>query len=194
MGKLQVGRFERLGARTYSIKGPGALVDLDETVLGVLQLERQAGMESHFIQGWETFGVFRGLGTGGAGVYNWMCLANPIGSGRICVFDSYQREVATRMDVFITRGIPPGFGVAAVGDPLDSRMSTARQPACTFQNFVTNIGSFGTAVSVSASTEPQRYQVVLAEDGTICFRTGAHNEGLELALRWAEREAQPFEK
>ena len=46
MGKLQTSRFERLGARTYSIKGPGALVDLDEPVLGVIQLERQGGMES----------------------------------------------------------------------------------------------------------------------------------------------------
>ena len=55
MGKLQTGRFERLGARTYSIKGPGAMVDLDETVLGVLLLERQGGMESHMIQAWDTF-------------------------------------------------------------------------------------------------------------------------------------------
>ena len=194
MGKLQTGRFERLSARTYSIKGPGALVDLDETVLGVIQLERQAGMEAHWIQGWETFGSFRGLGSGGASVYNWMLLANPPGSGRICVFDWYQRSDASRMEVFVTRGIPPGFVVTAIGDPLDTRIPTARQPACTFHDFQTNIGSFGTQVGVSANSDKQHFPVVLAEDGSIAFRTGAVNEGLELSVRWAEREAQPFEQ
>jgi len=193
VGKLQIGRFERLSARTYSIKGPGALVDLDETVLGVLQLERQAGMESHFIQGWETFGLYQGLGAS-VGNYNWMCLANPVGSNRLAVFDFFQRIDAQRLDVFITRGIPPGFAVAAVGDPLDTRIPNARQPACTFQTFQTNIVSFGTQIGSSADAGRQNMQLVLGEDGTICFRTGGSNEVLGLAISWAEREAQPFEQ
>jgi len=193
VGKLQIGRFERLSARTYGIKGPGALVDLDETVLGVVQLERQAGMEAHWIQGWETFGVWRNLPPVG-GQFQWLCLANPVGSGRLAVFDWYQRSVDTLMEVFMTIGIPPGFAVAATGEPLDTRIPSARQPACTFHNFATNIGSFGQQVSASSSAEMQHYQTVLAEDGTICFKTGNVNEDFFLSLRWAEREAQPFEQ
>ena len=194
MGKLQTGRFERLAARTYSIKGPGALVDLDETVLGVLLLERQAGMEAHWIQAWETFGVFSALGAPGAGLRRWYLLHNPTGSGRLAVFDWYQRSLALRTEIFVTRGIPPGFVAAGVGDPLDTRIPTSRQPACTFLAQATNIGSFGTQVGTSASTEKQRFTTVLGEDGSIGFRTHLTNEGFDLSLRWAERDSQPFER
>jgi len=194
VGKLQTGRFERLSARTYSIKGPGALVDLDETVLGVLQLERQAGMEAHYIQGWETFGLYNAVGAAGAGFYRYYLLHNPSGSGRLCVFDWYQRASASRMEVFITRGIPPGFAAAAVGDPLDTRMSTARQPACTFFVLGSLTVSFGTQVGVSSSVEKQLCTTVLGEDGSIVFRTHAANEAFDLSVRWAERDSAPFER
>jgi hypothetical protein len=194
VGKLQIGRFERLSARTYGIKGPGALVDLDETVLGVLQLERQAGMEAHFIQGWDTFGTHLVMGPGGAVNFNWVCLSNPVGSGRIAVFDWYQRRRPLNTAVFLTLGIPPGFNVADVGTPLDTRIPRARQPALSFRSFVTNISTFGTQVGISSSLEKQETPVVIAEDGTLCIRTGLVNEDFEISLRWAEREAQPFEQ
>ena len=194
MGKLQTGRFERLAARTYSIKGPGALVDLDESVLGVLQLERQGGMESHYMQGWETFGAYRELGALGPANYTYYSLSNPVGSGRIAVFDWYQRNDATRIEVFTTIGILPGSAVAAVGDPLDSRIPRARQPAIVFNYVGTAAASFGTQVAMSASTEKQHFPVVLAEDGTLVFRSSAKDESFTISLRWAEREAQPFEQ
>lgn len=194
MGKLQIGRFERLSARTYGIKGPGALVDLDETVLGVVQLERQAGMEAHWIQGWETFGAYRELGALGPANYTYYSLSNPVGSGRIAVFDWYQRNDATRIEVFTTIGILPGSAVAAVGDPLDSRIPRARQPAIVFNYVGTAAASFGTQVAMSASTEKQHFPVVLAEDGTLVFRSSAKDESFTISLRWAEREAQPFEQ
>jgi len=193
VGKLQTGRFERLSARTYSIKGPGALVDLDETVLGVLQLERQAGMEAHFIQGWETFGLVRGRGAS-VGNYIWYLLHNPIGSGRIAVFDLYQRNNASLVIVAMTRGIPPGFAVANIGEPLDSRIPTSRQPALTFHDFLTNIASFGSQVAISATTDQQHFPIVLGEDGSCAFRTSGVNEAFDLSLRWAERDAEPFEQ
>jgi len=193
VGKLQTGRFERLAARTYSIKGPGALVDLDETVLGVLQLERQGGMESHFIQGWETFGAWHHLGAS-VGNYSWYLLANPVGSGAIAVFDWYQRADAGLMHVFITRGIPAGFSLTAVAEGLDTRIPVARQPACDFYRFNSNITSFGAQVGVSADSGKQRFTTVLGEDGSIAFRSDGTNEALSLSLRWAERPTAPFER
>ena len=193
MGKLQTGRFERLSARTYSIKGPGALVDLDETVLGVLQLERQAGMESHWIQGWETFGIKRGVGAVAAN-FQWFLLHNPAGSERIAVMDWYQGYDPDFLVVFMTRGVPPGFALHGVGEPLDTRIPTSRQPALTFNAFTTNIGSFGTEVGVSRTAEQVRFPVVLGEDGSIAWRTGAANQELEMAVRWAERDSEPFER
>jgi len=194
VGKLQTGRFERLSARTYSIKGPGALVDLDETVLGVLQLERQAGMEAHWIQGWETFGVFSHWGAPGVGLRRWFLLSNPPGSNRLAVIDWYQRSSDLRMEVYMTRGIPPAFVADAVGDPLDTRIPNSRQPACNFFALSSNIASFGTQVSSSSSVEKQRFRTVLGEDGSIAFRTYLTNEEFALSLRWGERESQPFER
>ena len=193
MGKLQTGRFERLAARTYSIKGPGAMVDLDEPVLGVLQLARQGGLESHFIQAWETFGVRQNFGAS-VGNYNWFCLANPVGSGTIAVIDWYQRSNATPLKVHMTRGIPPGFAATSASDPLDSRIPNARQSACLFMGFVTNIGSFGQEVSNSSSAEQQHYTTVLGEDGTIAWRGSVHNEAVDMSVRWGERVSAPFEQ
>ena len=193
MGKLQTGRFERLAARTYSIKGPGALVDLDESVLGVLQLERQGGMESHYMQGWETFGLFYELGAAAAN-YSWFLFSNPIGSGAIAVFDWYQRSAATPMQIYMTRGIPPGFNLTTIAEGLDTRIPAARQPHCNFYQTYSATASFGVHVTTSADSGQQRYTTVLGEDGSMAFRSGAQNEAVGISLRLAERASAPFEQ
>jgi len=197
VGKLQTGRFERLGARTYSIKGPGALVDLDETVLGVLLLERQAGMEAHLMQEWETFGFYAATG-GAAGNYTYQLLSNPIGSGRIIVLDYWQRGgtaalAASPMNFRITRGVVPGFSALGAAAPLDTRISTSRQPAGQMFWDQSTSTTIGTVIGVQSSTEQTRFQVVLAPDGSFVWGTEGHNEALAISIRWAERQAAPFE-
>lgn len=193
MGKLQTGRFERLSARTYSIKGPGALVDLDETVLGVIQLERQAGMESHLMQSWETFAVSSSTGPT-AGKYSWLALANPAGSERIVVVDGWQRDIATAVTVFLSRGIIPGFTISGASEgPLDTRMSVSHCSAADFLWYHTATSSIGVSISQSSSTEFQNRNIVLGPDGLLLFRSSSVNELLHMSIRWAEREAAPFE-
>jgi hypothetical protein len=193
VGKLQTGRFERLAARTYSIKGPGALVDLDETVLGVLQLERQAGMESHLMQEWETFGQFA-TQPSAAGVFCYLAISNPVDSGSLMVIDGWQRSVALLMDIFISRGVPPGFGATAgVGQGLDTRIPAAKQPVGRMFDRNTNIASFGTLIGEQSDASRIDFPIVLAPDGTLIFRAGVLNEPLSVSIRWAERVAAPFE-
>jgi len=192
VGKIQTGRFERLSARTYSIKGPGALVDLDETVLGVLQLERQAGMEAHLIQEWETFGR-RVDQVGAVGSNSWVLLSNPINSGRLMVIDGWQRSDATALKTFMTRGVPPGFLASVVAEGLDSRIQTSREPAGRLFIQSTAIGSFGTEILKSATADWMDYPVVLSPDGSIAWRAQTENQTLTLSVRWAERDAAPFE-
>ena len=193
MGKLQTGRFERLAARTYSIKGPGALVDLDETVLGVLLLERQGGMESHYIQEWETFSVYNVLGPV-AGNYNWFLLNNPPGSGALVVVDFFQRSGTRLVHIWMTRGVPPGFALGGTPAAVDTRIPQARQPSADFYAFNTNIAGFGTQIGVAESMNAQTQPVVLGEDGSIAFRAGAVNDHMDIAVRWAERNSAPFER
>jgi len=195
VGKLQTGRFERLSARTYSIKGPGALVDLDETVLGVLQLERQAGMEAHLMQEWETFGV-RAAESASAGEFTYLLLSNPIGSGRLMVVDGWQRggsNSTLRMRVMIGGGIPPGFSATTVAKGLDTRIPFSRQPAGRVFSDRTVTASFGTLIQEQATAEWQDNQIVLAPDGSLIWGTIAVNQELAVSLRWAERDAAPFE-
>lgn len=192
MGKLQTGRFERLAARTYSIKGPGALVDLDETVLGVLQLERQAGMEAHLMQEWETFGV-RVQQAGAVGANSWILLSNPVNSGRLLVIDGFQRDGAAVMRTFMTRGVPPGFNATSIGEGLDSRIQTSREPAARLFIQTTAIGTFGTMIMETGTAEWQDYPIVLAPDGSLAWRALNANVTLTLSCRWAERDAAPFE-
>ena len=192
MGKLQTGRFERLSARTYSIKGPGALVDLDETVLGVIQLERQAGMEAHLVQEWETFGTRLHQGAA-VGNYAWCLVNNPIGSGRLMVVDGWQHANATNMNTFITRGVPPGFNASAIGEGLDSRIPTGKEPAGRTFIQSTNIGGFGTYILHTTQQVWQDYPIVLAPDGSLAWMADATNQALTISARWAERDAAPFE-
>jgi len=192
VGKLQVSRFERLSARTYSIKGPGALVDLDETVLGVLQLERQAGMESHLMQEWQTFAAREERGNVAA-QFSYVLVSNPVGSGRIVVIDGWQRSNALMMQIAMTRGAPPPFVAANVGEPLDSRISTTTQPAIRIFDGNSNIPTFGTVIWEQTTAEWIPFPIVLVPDGTVVFRSGALNERLIVSVRWAEREAAPFE-
>jgi len=193
VSKLQVGRFERLAARTYSIKGPGSLIDLDETVLGVIQLERQAGMEAHMIQSWDTFQVFKWSGEA-VGNYRYFMLSNPVGSNRIAVLDWYRHGADRRMDIFITRGIPPGFSVVATGGPVDTRIPSSMQPACEFHTLLTAASTFGRQIGICNNDLQQEFKVVLGEDGSVVWRTGSQNQDLQLTVRWAERDSAPFEK
>lgn len=195
MGKLQTDRFERLAARVYSIKGPGALVDLDETVLGVLQLERQAGIEAHLIQGWRTFGV-RTHVAAVAGQYSWVLLNNPVGSTRLIVVDGWQKggtNPTDSMRIFMTRGVPPGFVPDQVAEGLDTRMSTATQPSARLFVDTTATGGFGTVVLEATYPDWRDYQVVLSPDGSMAFRTDLVNQNLGISIRFAERDAAPFE-
>jgi len=193
MGKLQVSRFERLAARTYSIKGPGALVDLDETVLGVINLERQGGPESWLMQGWETFGVHQNLNAS-VGNYSWILISNPVGSGRIIVVDGWQRNSALGLGTWITRGVPPGFVNFGSGIGLDTRIPQLRESTADNFYFYTNIGSFGTELVESTTTNYQDNQpIILGPDGSLAWRSSVVNEQLNLGWRWAERDAQPFE-
>jgi len=192
VGILQTGRFERLSARTYGIKGPGALVDLDETVLGVVLLERQGGMESHLMQQWETFALLDGVGAVGA-QYSWILINNPTTSKALVVVDSFQRSNANAMRVFRTQGVPPGFNPGSVGVGVDSRIAFSRQPSARVFLFQSNIASFGQVVMESSSADQIHYPVVLAPDGSLVFRTGVVNQSLNLGIRWAERRAEPFE-
>jgi len=194
VGKLQTGRFERLAARTYSIKGPGALVDLDETVLGVLQLERQAGMEAHLMQEWETFGVRDELASAGSDLC-WFLLSNPVGSGRLIVLDGWQRgtNAALSTKIFISRGVPPGFVSGPLAAGLDTRMATSRESAGRIFHRHVNITSFGTLIGEQLTAEFQRFQVVLAPDGSILWTPGVVAQAMSISVRWAERDAAPFE-
>ena len=194
MANLQVGRFERLGARSYSIKGPGALVDLDETVLGVINLERQGGPESWFIQGWEEFGKIIRKGASGAATYSWNLLSNPVGSGRLMVVDGWQRDVATLLRTYLTGGIPPAFVLDPPAVGLDTRIPNAKQPAGDIYTLHSNIASFGTQIAASTTLAFEENQpIVLAPDGSLVWRSNVHNEDLDVTVRWAERDAQPFE-
>lgn len=192
MGKLQTGRFERLAARSYSIKGPGALVDLDETVLGVLLLERQAGMEAHLMQQWSTFGARVTLGAVG-GQYSWAGLNNPVGSGRIVVLDRWIRDTTTVTGLYISRGVAPGFIAPRTGEALDTRLAVAFESGAGVIEDNTATASFGNHVAQLNASAPIEYPIVLGEDGTVLMRSSAVNEGMTISFYWAERELQPFE-
>lgn len=192
MGKLQTGRFERLGARTYSIKGPGALVDLDETVLGVILLERQGGMESHLIQDWRTFG--REVSDGAvAAEYSWVGIHNPANSNQLIVVDRFARATASYMRVFRGAGIPPPFGVTSIGEGLDTRIGTGHIPAAQLIRCNSNISTFGTQIAAFSTNSVIDWPLVIAEDGSFFWRSGSVSETIELSLYWSEREAAPFE-
>ena len=195
MGKIQTGRFERLGARTYSIKGPGALVDLDETVLGVVQLERQAGMEAHLMQEWRTFGASITYGPSPP-QHSWIHFGNPVGSDHLIVIDGFSAvgiATGTSIVVFQSRGVPPAFAVGSPPSELDTRMPAGGQSVASISARHTATASFGNVILEANTTDYIDYPMVLAPDGSILFRTAVINTSNTISIRYAERVAAPFE-
>jgi len=195
VGKIQTGRFERLGARTYSIKGPGALVDLDETVLGVVQLERQAGMEAHLMQDWRTFGCNHTLAAA-ATQHSWIHFGNPAGSDHLIVIDGFSGAgigTGTSILVFQSRGVPPAFALGNVPSELDTRMPSGGQSVANISGRNTSTAAYGNLVLEANTTDYIDYPMVLAPDGSILFRTAALNTSNTISIRYAERVAAPFE-
>ena len=61
--------YEQFGARHLGIKGPGALTNLEEGVMGVLPLDIASPAAYWYIQGIRAFSAYKGLSAAGAGTY-----------------------------------------------------------------------------------------------------------------------------
>lgn len=61
--------YEHFGARHLGVKGPGALTQLEEGVMGVLPLDISADPAYWFIQGFRVFSAVAIVSNGGAGTY-----------------------------------------------------------------------------------------------------------------------------
>ena len=93
----------------------------------------------------------------------------------------------------MSRGLAPGFAVLPVGVGLDTRIPFARQPAGSLLWNHDLSGTFGNQIEEVRSTEFQDRPFVLAPDGTLYWRSGVVNEAMTISVRWAERDAAPFE-
>jgi len=61
--------YEQFGARHLGVKGPGALTQLEEGVMGTLPLDMSADPAYWYIQGIRVFGARKYVAAGGAGTY-----------------------------------------------------------------------------------------------------------------------------
>lgn len=61
--------YEHFGARHLGVKGPGALTQLEESVMGTLPMDLSSPAPYWYLQGFRTFGAHKGQGAGGAGTY-----------------------------------------------------------------------------------------------------------------------------
>mgnify|MGYP004453099639 CR=1 FL=1 len=131
MALIQRGMYEQYAARHLAVKGPGALTNLEEGVMGTLPLDLSSPPIYWFLQGFRTFG--RTIqSTAAAGEFSWAGIAFEDTTeeilGQIIMIDQSLAAPGATYDYQIARALrtdlssDPGI----YGRPTDTRVDAAQ--------------------------------------------------------------------
>lgn len=199
--ELQVGRYQRLAQKLFSMKGPGILTSLVPELQLTIPLFH--GVENRFLESWEAFGFATTVAA--AALNNSVLrLRNPSGSNVLAVIEkvtfstgaignpSFQKDAAGTGDF--------GTALALTASNLDAR--SRPQPtliASTQNNAVFTTGNTIWAGFYAANvtddmilTEDQ--EVPLLPNNSYVFRETAANTAMTVSIRWRERFLEDTER
>ena len=138
--------YEAFGARHLGVKGPGALTNLEEGVMGTLPLDLSADPAYWFIQGFRTYATYQ-TQAAGAGNYSKIGIANPANSQHLIRILAWNPFVA----------------LAPATNVLFSVQRCART-AITHSG-TPGLAGYGTDTRI-AEGQPSQADVIIAQDNT----------------------------
>ena len=184
--------YEQFGARHLGVKGPGALTQLEEGVMGTLPLDLSSDPSYWFIQGIRVFGV-RITTSAVAGQYSKIGLS---------IETANEEVIAKILGVFIaapasgTMAIWRCARTAFISDPgvygvgLDTRIPEVQpSQAVGISQESASVGSGTKIGEFNLNTEqliPSNMPLIFSPEQCITFNNGATNQAVEGTLVWVE--------
>jgi hypothetical protein len=125
MPQIQRTLYENLASRHLAVKGTGAMVDIDETVLGVLPLEQAGPTALYQLQGIHLQGRYWEANAD-VGEYPWTALWLEPDSDVIATILTFHVESSTDVNMYMAQnftltGSPYSFSDSGSGYSLDTR-------------------------------------------------------------------------
>jgi hypothetical protein len=184
--------YEHFGARHLGVKGPGALTQLEEGVMGVLPLDMSSDPAYWFIQGIRTFGQDKYVAAGGAATHTKVGLSIEDTSAEILIKILMINIIYPNANVNLNRCVRTVFssdpGEYGVG--TDTRIPEAQpsegiiissndntQPGST-------IGSLDNVLNPSMDTN--QVPLIISPGESIYLFSETANTAMKVGFIWAE--------
>lgn len=195
--EIQVGRYNRLLQKLFSMKGPAPAPQLSSEIFPMLLIE-QFGVESRYLVGWDRFGL-RIVQAGAVGLTTSFRFRNPGGSNAIAVVEklTYSSNLAGRLDIF---NLLTDVDLAAIA--LSNRLDSRGRAASTVVPSSGNGSAGGTLVFGAENLVSTPYELVTFENQEVPLlpgqqlevRTSNLNAALTVATFWRERYLEDSER
>lgn len=195
MALIQRGMYEQFAARHLAVKGPGALTNIEEGVMGTLPLDLSSDPMYWHIQGIRTFSNFVGQAAG-AGQYAKIGLSIEDAAEQVLVriLGVWITVPATTSDIWIYRCARTDFssdpGIYGVG--TDTRIPEAQPSKAIILNASdaltpgTRIGAFSKAAAAADEYLPQELPLIISPTEAIYFRLGTAAAVMYATICWVE--------
>jgi len=185
--------YEHFGARHLGVKGPGALTQLEEGVMGTLPLDLSSDPMYWYIQGIRTWSGLVNESAGGAGTYSkvGVALENTDDEILVRILGAWINYPVTTSQIGIIRTARSAFssdpGVYAYGS--DTRISEGQHSQAVMINSAdalypgTVLGIFKVGVN---QFMPAEMPLIISPGQAIYFVNWTANEQLEMTICWVE--------
>jgi len=190
MALIQRGMYEQFAARHLAVKGPGALTNLEEGVMGTLPLDMSSDPVYWFVQGIRTFSssVYQ---AGVAGQYSMVGLAIESASTEVlCRIISIEIE---NTPIYLMRCARTDFssdpGIYGVG--TDTRIAEAQDSQGIILNGNAaappgvNINTYDTP-GAPRSIRDEDIPLIVSPEQCIYVHHASANTGVRVGFTWAE--------
>ena len=184
--------YEHFAARHLAVKGPGALTQLEEGVMGTLPLDLSSDPSYWFIQGIRTFAAEQSVSAGGAGTYAKVGLS----------IESTSAEILVRIlgihildpnsgQIQIHRCLRTAFssGPGVYGTGTDTRIAEAQNSQAVIIS-AANASLPGTSMGRIERGGTQTlvfdYPMIISPGQSIYFLNTTTNDTLRICLVWVE--------
>ena len=197
MALIQRGMYEQYAARHLAVKGPGALTNIEDGVMGVLPLDSSSPNEYWFIQGINTFSFHT---TKNANAGNYSCIGLHVQASRplLCIPHTLTENTTNAFKIGrCTTSQFTGMDPQQVGVGIDTRIASARDSRTYVAK--THIAAYPGQIVYKAngSNDPidlkQMFPCVVSPGEIIYVAGDVANTEVSCSWVWSEQDAYKAE-
>ena len=192
MANINRPMYEHFGARHLGVKGPGAMTQLEEGVMGTIDLDIMSDPAYWYIQGIRMFGKQKAVSAGGAGTYGKVGLAIEDTAAQVIIKLLRIDLPRDYTDIWMSRVKRTDFssGPGVYGTGLDTRIPEA-QPSDGVLISASDAAIPGTTIGFyhqdfTPFMATGNLPLVISPGQAIYIGNNTANADLEVTFWWAE--------